>query len=38
MLPPEELNAIARYLPDQAEADHRAAILANVLDWSHLDG
>jgi hypothetical protein len=39
MLPPEELEAIARELLDHAEAEHRAANLAHVLDWAaSMDG
>jgi hypothetical protein len=39
MLPPEELEPIARELLEQSEAEHRAANLANVLDWAaSMDG
>ncbi len=39
MLPPEELETIARELLEQGEAEHRAANLANVLDWAaSMDG
>lgn len=39
MLPPGELETIARELLYQSEADHRAANLANVLEWAaSMDG
>ncbi|MBN8848767.1 MULTISPECIES: hypothetical protein [unclassified Sphingomonas] len=39
MLPPEELETIAREVLEQGEAEHRAVNLANVLEWAvSMDG